>query len=65
LIAASVALPDATGASFTAVTVITATSVTLENAVVPPLLEASARLPLLPLVRSQARNVMALASVPL
>ena len=40
-----------------------AVSVALEKAVVPPLVVVSTRLPLLPLVWSQARNVMALASV--
>ena len=42
-----------------------AVSVALEKAVLPPVADASARPPLLPLVRSQAWNVTALASVPL
>ena len=42
-----------------------AVSVAAENAVVPPLTDTSTRLPLLPLARSQARKVMALAIVPL
>ena len=41
-----------------------AVSVAVENAVVPPLLVVSASVPLLPLVWSQARKVIALASVP-
>src|SRR5689334_16656642 len=64
LIAASVALPDATGASFTAVTVTSITSVALENAVVPPLLEVSTLLPALPPVWSQPRMVSAEVDVP-
>src|ERR1044071_7778165 len=59
LIAASVALPDATGASFTAVTVTSTTSVAAENAVVPPLLEVSTLVPAVPLVWSQTRMVSA------
>ena len=65
LIAASVALPEATGASLTSLTTREAVSVAVENAVWPPLAEVSASAPLLPDVRSQARNVIALASVPL
>ena len=42
-----------------------AVSVAVLKAVVPPLLVVSASVPLLPLVWSQARKVMALASVPL
>ena len=55
---------SSTGASLTAVTVRLAVSVAVENAVVPPLLVVSASVPLLPLVWSQARKVIALASVP-
>ena len=54
-----------TGASLTAVTVRLAVSVAVEKAVVPPLLVVSASVPLPPLVWSQARKVMAVASVPL
>ena len=54
-----------TGASLTAVTVTSTTSVALENAVVPPLLLVSTLLPALPLVVSQARRVRAPALVPL
>ena len=55
----------ATGASLTALTIRLAVSVATENAVMPPLAVVSALPPLLPLVRSQARKVMALACVPL
>src|SRR5207244_8003704 len=64
LIAASVALPDATGASFTAVTVTSITSVALENVVVPPLLDVSTLVPALPLLWSQPRIVSADVAVP-
>ena len=55
---------SSTGASLTAVTVRLAVSVAVENAVMPPLLVVSASVPLPPLVWSQARNVMPVASVP-
>ena len=51
--------------SLTALTTRLAVSVAVEKAVVPPFVDALARLPLVPLVWSQARKVMALASVPL
>ena len=54
-----------TGASLTGLTTIDAVSVAVENAVVPPLVAVFAVPPLAPLVRSQARNVIALAIVPL
>ena len=44
-----------TGASFTAVTLIDAVSVAVENGLVPPGLEASTFAPALPAVWSQAR----------
>ena len=44
------------GASLTGVTVSRAVSVAAENAVLPPLTVVSAKAPLLPLVRSQARR---------
>ena len=66
LTAASVALPLATGASFTAFTVRLTVSVAVENEVVPPVLEMLAVPPLLPpLIESQARTVRAVARVPL
>ena len=52
------------GASLTAVTVRLAVSVAVLKAVLPPLVEVSAVPPLVPLLRSQARKVMALGSVP-
>ena len=45
------------GASLTAVTVIDAVSVAVENAVVPPFVDASTLVPCVPLARSHARNV--------
>jgi len=54
-----------TGASFTAVTFTSTTSVALENAVAPPLLPVSTLLPAVPLVWSQARKVSAATDVPL
>ena len=54
-----------TGALLTALTVRLAVSVAVEKAVVPPLLVVSASVPLVPLVWSQARKVIAVASVPL
>ena len=54
-----------TGASLTALTVRLAVSVAVEKAVVPPLVVVSASVPLLPLVWSQARKVIAVASVPM
>ena len=54
-----------TGASLTALIIRLAVSVAVEKAVVPPLLVVSASVPLVPLVWSQARKVMALARVPL
>ena len=53
------------GASLIALTVKLAVSVALENALLPPLLLVSAVPPFVPLVRSQARKVIAVASVPL
>jgi hypothetical protein len=53
------------GGSFTAVTVMLAVSVAVENEVEPPLMDALAVPPLVPNVRSQARNVMAFAIEPL
>ena len=52
------------GVSATGLITRLAVSVAVENAVVPPLLVVSASVPLPPLVWSQARNVIALASVP-
>ncbi len=49
---------SSTGASFTAETVIEATSVAVLNAVVLPFVDASTLLPAAPLVWSQARNVI-------
>ena len=57
--------PLSTGASLTALTVSDTVSVVIENAVMPPLTDVSASPPLLPLVRSQARSVTALAKLPL
>src|SRR5213596_2813312 len=54
-----------TGASLTALITRPAVSVALEKAVAPPFVDVSAKLPLVPLVRSQARKVIALARVPL
>src|SRR6188474_3186263 len=65
LIAASTALPLATGASFAGLTTNDAVSNAVENAVEPPLTETSTLLPAVPLVRSQARKVMASLIVPL
>ena len=62
--AAMVTVP-ATGASLTALIVKAAVSVAAEKAVVPPFDEVSAVLPTVPLVRSQARKVIALVIVPL
>ncbi|TWT50143.1 hypothetical protein Pla22_28830 [Rubripirellula amarantea] len=53
------------GMSFTDVTVKSAVSVSVLNAVVPPLDEASAVFPGDPVVRSHARNVIASLMVPL
>ena len=53
------------GVSATGLITRLAVSVAVEKAVVPPLLVVSASVPLLPLVRSHARKVIALASVPL
>ena len=53
------------GVSATGLITRLAVSVAVEKAVVPPLLVVSASVPLLPLVWSQARKVIALASVPL
>jgi len=53
------------GASLSASTVRLAVSAAVEKPVVPPLLVVSASVPLLPSVWSQARKVMALASMPL
>ena len=52
------------GVSATGLITRLAVSVAVEKAVVPPLLVVSASVPLLPLVWSQARKVIALASVP-
>src|SRR5262245_28204349 len=60
--AARLAEPLATGASLTALTKRLAVSVADEKAVVPPLTEVSAVPPLLGVVWSQARKVMALAT---
>ena len=49
----------------TAMTIRLAVSVAEEKAVVPPLVDVSAKVPFVPVVWSQARNVIALASVPL
>ena len=57
-------LLSSTGASFTGVTVRLAVSVAVLKAVLPPLTLVLARAPLVPLVRSQARKVMASARVP-
>ena len=54
-----------TGASLTAVTVTSTTSVALENAVMPPLLEVSAKPPFTPLLWSQPRMVSAAGELPL
>ena len=53
------------GVSATGLTTRLAVSVAVEKAVLPPLLVVSASAPLVPLVRSHARNVIAMASVPL
>src|SRR4029077_19020693 len=53
------------GASLTAVTVRLAVSVAVLNDVVPPLVLTSADPPFVPVVRSQARNVIAELMVPL
>ena len=53
------------GVSATGLITRLAVSVAVEKAVVPPLLVVSASVPLLPLVWSHARKVIALASVPL
>ena len=53
-----------TGASLTALTVRLAVSRVAEKAVLPPLAVVSASSPLAPLVRSQARKVMASARLP-
>ena len=53
------------GASLTGLITSDAVSLTAENAVVPPLTLLSASPPLVPLVWSQARKLMALTSVPL
>ena len=54
-----------TGASLSAFTVMEAVSVAKEKAVVPPLLEASAVVPLVPVDWSQARKVMPGLTAPL
>ena len=54
-----------TGMLFTAFTVMSAVSVAVEKAVVPPLVVVSTLLPAVPDVWSQARNVIALATSPL
>ncbi len=60
----TVAAVVTTGASLTAVTVRLAVSLVLENAVAAPVEVASASSPLAPLLRSQARKVMASARLP-
>ena len=52
------------GASLTELTVIAALAVALEKALPPPLLEVSAVVPAEPVVWSQARKVIPLATVP-
>ena len=52
------------GASLTAVTVMPAVAVALENALLPPLVLVLAVLPAVPLVWSQARKVMPGLTVP-
>ena len=54
-----------TGASLTALIVKFAVSVAVLKAVVPPLVVVSAVPPFVPVVRSQARKVIALVIVPL
>ena len=54
-----------TGASLTAVTLRLALSLAREKGELSPLMNASARPPLLPALRSQARKLMALAMLPL
>ena len=56
---------SSTGAAFTAFTVMSAVSVAVENAVVPPFVVVSTLLPAVPNVWSQARNVIAFATGPL
>src|SRR6185295_5052179 len=58
-------VPPTTGASLTAVTVMFAVSVAVLKAVVVPFTDASAVAPFTPLLRSQARKVIAFATVPL
>ena len=55
----------ATGLSLTALTVTPAVSVALENAELPPFVAVLTLLPAVPLVWSQARNVMPSLTVPL
>ena len=64
-VSAGAAAALSTGASLTAVTTMLAVSVAVEKAVVPPLVMVEALPPPVPLVWSQARNVRALAMVPL
>src|SRR6185503_34273 len=58
-------MPMVVGLSLTALTVIEAVSVAVEKAVVVPLTVVSAVFPLVPLVWSQALNVMPGSTVPL
>ena len=62
--AANVALPEATGASFTALIVRLTVSANVENEVVPPVLVVLAVPPLLPAIVSHARTVRALVRTP-
>ena len=64
LTAASAPLPSV-GASLTALTLASITSVALLNAVVPPLLAVLTLVPAVPLVWSQARSVSAAVLLPL
>src|SRR4051794_38024629 len=55
----------AVGASLTALITRLAVGVAWEKGVMPPLADASASPPFVPLVRSQARKVIAVAKLPL
>jgi hypothetical protein len=59
------AIGPSVGASFVAFTVTDAVSVALEKAELPPLLVVSTFVPAVPVLSSQARNVMPSLTVPL
>ena len=56
--------PLSDGASLTSVTVMALVAVAVLKALVPPLLEVSTLLPAVPLVWSQARKVIPVATAP-